>query len=208
MIRHPLSHEYKCFCVYLGGNMNRFTVMFIHAIKARDLQDKIPIFTFSDMDYGGLKIAHQLSKDWNVGNISFGSRSLGDYLHLRYQTCWMGVYPAEYHRLNNLHPSGVFKPMTMDDAEQVEILAWRNANQQDITFAGNGPRRLAEIDRMLQERILFDIAKIPPSILVQQLGNMMDNAICPDKWENRPKHSNLKGPPPTKKRPLGNATKV
>ena len=179
--------------------MNRYTVEFVRALKARDSQDKIPIHTFSDMDLGGLKIAHQLSTEYTTDNINFRRRSLGDYLGMRFKTCWMGMYPTEYHRLRVLLPmSGVYKPMTMSNNHHNEVVVWRGINADVIEYAGNGPTREAEIDQFLQDRILFNIQKIPPSVLDVELGQMMNNAICPEQWK-----SNLKAPP---KRKLTNIT--
>ena len=176
--------------------MVRAAVWFIRAIKARDSDDKIKLYTMSDMDLGGFKIAHQLAKDWNVDTIRFSTRSRGDYLYLRFQTCWMGVYPTEYHRLNVLGPpSGTYKPMTMSEEAHAAIVNWRNDVQEEIAYnddgaAPHGAVRNAEIDQLLNDRILFNIAKIPPHLLSAQLGFMLANAHCPVKWT-----SNLKSPP-------------
>ena len=157
--------------------------------------DRIKLYTMSDMDLGGLKIAHSLSKDWNEDTIRFVSRSRGDYLYLRYQTCWMGMYPSEYNRLSGLVPdSGVYKPMTMSQEVHDAIDEWRDDHQDDIAYAGDngapaGSIRNREIDDLLEDMILFNIAKIPPHHLSAQLGIMLNNAICPEKW------SNLKQPP-------------
>ena len=176
--------------------MVRAAVWFIRAIKARDSADKIKLYTMSDMDLGGFKIAHQLAKDWNVDTIRFSTRSRGDYLYLRFQTCWMGVYPTEYHRLNVLAPlRGTYKPMTMSDENHNAIVNWQNSHQEEIAYNDDGAAppgaiRNAEIDQLLDDRILFNIAKIPPHVLSSQLGFMLANAHCPVKWSN-----NLKSPP-------------
>ena len=194
-----LTTKYQCITILTGGCMNRYTVEFVRALKARDSQDKIPIHTFSDMDLGGLRIAHQLAKEYTTDNIFFRRQSLGDYLGMRFQTCWMGMYPTEYHRLRVLLPmSGVYKPMTMSNNHHNEVVVWRGINADVIEYAGNGPTREAEIDQFLQDRILFNIQKIPPSVLDVELGQMMNNAICPEQWK-----SNLKAPP---KRKLTNIT--
>ena len=179
-----LARDHGCISVLTGGNMSRYLVWFIRAIKVRDPEDKIELHTMSDMDTGGIKIAHQLSKDWNENTISFQTRSRGDYLYLRYKTCWMGVYPTEYHRLRQLAPmSGVYKPMSKTDAQHNGAVAWRNNNLNDINFAGNGAVRLQEIDRFLHEDVVFNIAKIPPHVQITELGTMLINAICPNKWK-------------------------
>ena len=194
-----LTKKYQCISILTGGSMNRYTVEFVRAIKARDPQDKIPIYTFSDMDLGGIKIAHQLAKEYTTDNIFFRRQSLGDHLGMRFQTCWMGMYPTEYHRLRVLLPmSGVYKPMTMSNEYHNDVVVWRGGKADDIEYAGNGPTPEAEIDRFLQDRILFNIQKIPPSVLDVELGQMMNNAICPEQWT-----TNLKAPP---KRKLTNIT--
>ena len=193
------TKTYQCITVLTGGLINRYTVEFVRALKARDTEDKMPIHTFSDMDLGGVKIAHQLSTEYTTDNINFRRRSLGDYLGMRFKTCWMGMYPTEYHRLRVLPPmSGVYKPMTMSNNHHNEVVAWRGNHQDDIDYAGDGDARNDEIDRFLEEKILFNIQKIPPSILDAELGTMMNNAICPEQWK-----SNLKAPP---KRKLTNIT--
>ena len=190
-----LTTKYQCITILTGGCMNRYTVEFVRALKARDSQDKIPIHTFSDMDLGGLRIAHQLAKEYTTDNIFFRRQSLGDYLGMRFKTCWMGMYPTEYHRLRVLLPmSGVYKPMTMSNNHHNEVVVWRGNHQDDIDYAGDGDAREAEIDQFLEDKILFNIQKIPPSILDVQLGTMMDNAICPKKWKTK-----LKAPPAKRK---------
>ena len=135
--------------------MVRAAVWFIRAIKARDSDDKIKLYTMSDMDLGGFKIAHQLAKDWNVDTIRFSTRSRGDYLYLRFQTCWMGVYPTEYHRLNVLAPlRGTYKPMTMSDENHNAIVNWQNSHPEEIAYNDDGAAppgaiRNAEIDQLL-----------------------------------------------------------
>ena len=104
-------------------------------------------------------------------------------------------------RLNGLAPlSGVYKPMTMSQEAHDAIVEWRDNHEDEIAYAGDngapaGSIRNREIDDLLQDRILFNIAKIPPHVLSVQLGNMLNNAICPKKWSNLKSPENKKPPP-------------
>ncbi len=180
-----VADNYGCISVLTMGSFNRDTVWFTRAIKARDPKDRIILFTYYDMDWGGFKIAHQLARNWTEEDTIFGRLSLAEYLHIRFQTCWVGMFPSEFNRLNL--QGATYKPMTLTVEQQNRIDNWRNNFIDDIIFSGDGPRRNAEIDAMIQGGVSYNLSKTRWSMFLGEIGTAIENSICPEKWQGKAK---------------------